>query len=237
MSQITQVSTRLWQIEIGIVNVYLIKTNDGLVLVDAAWPNKADEILAGVRQTGHDPAYIRHLLLTHGHVDHAGSAAEIIRRTGAKVCVHAADLDFTTKGEAGYDGITVTPGLIPSLVFRLVIKRGGTKYESFPVDKTIEDGEILSFANDIEVIHTPGHCAGHVSFLLPQDGVLIAGDICSNVMGLSYATINEDRALARASILKVADFPFEQAVFGHGNPLKKRANQLLKERFAATKLK
>jgi hypothetical protein len=56
-------------------------------------------------------------------------------------------------------------------------------------------------------------------------------------MGLSYSTINEDRALARESILKVADFSFDQAVFGHGNPLKKRANQLLKERFKSTKLK
>jgi hypothetical protein len=56
-------------------------------------------------------------------------------------------------------------------------------------------------------------------------------------MGLSYATINEDRALARESILKVTDFAFEQAVFGHGKPLKKRANQLLKERFIDTKLK
>ncbi len=49
MSKIIQVSTHLWRIEIGIVNVYLIKTNDGLVLVDAAWPNKADAILDGVR--------------------------------------------------------------------------------------------------------------------------------------------------------------------------------------------
>jgi glyoxylase-like metal-dependent hydrolase (beta-lactamase superfamily II) len=66
-----------------------------LVLVDAAWPNKADAILEGVRQTGHDPADIKHLLLTHGHVDHAGSAAEISRRIGAKVYVHAADLALT----------------------------------------------------------------------------------------------------------------------------------------------
>jgi glyoxylase-like metal-dependent hydrolase (beta-lactamase superfamily II) len=220
MSKITQVSSRLWRIEIGIVNVYLIRTDDGLVLVDAAWPNKTDEIFEGVRQTGHDSADIKHLLLTHGHVDHAGSAAEIIRRTGAKAYVHAADLALTAKGEAGYDGITVTPGIISKLVFRLVIKPGGTKYESFTVDKTMEDGEILPFANDIKVIHTPGHCAGHVSFLLPQDGILVAGDICSNVMGLSYSTINEDRALALESILKVTDFSFDQAVFGHGNPLK-----------------
>ncbi len=237
MSKIIQVSTRLWRIEIGIVNVYLIKTNDGLVLVDAAWPNKADAILEGVKQTGHDPADIKHLLLTHGHVDHAGSAAEISKRTGAKVYVHAADIELTSKGEAGYDGITVTPGIIPSLVYRYVIKPGGTKYDSFHIDKTIADGDILPFANDIKVIHTPGHCAGHVSFLMPQDGILIGGDICANVMGLSYSTINEDRAIARESILKVADFTFDQAVFGHGNPLKKRANQVLKERFTDTKLK
>jgi glyoxylase-like metal-dependent hydrolase (beta-lactamase superfamily II) len=237
MSKLIQVSTHIWRIEIGIVNVYLIKTNDGLVLVDTAWPNKAEAIFEGVRKTGHDPLDIKHLILTHGHVDHAGSAAEICRRTGAKVYVHAADLALTAKGEAGYDGITVTPGIIPRLVYRFVIEPGGTKYESFTIDKTINDGEILQFANDIEVIHTPGHCAGHVTFKLPQDGVLIAGDICSNVMGLSYSTINEDRTLARESILKVADFPFEQAVFGHGNPLKKRANQLLKERFIDTKLK
>jgi glyoxylase-like metal-dependent hydrolase (beta-lactamase superfamily II) len=237
MSKIIQVSTGLWLIEIGIVNVYLIQTNDGLVLVDAAWPNKADAILEGVRRTGNNPADIKHVLLTHGHVDHAGSTAEIIKRTGAKVYIHAADLPLTTKGEAGYDGITITPGIIPRLVYRFVIKPGGTKYDSFAVEKTIADGEILPFANDVKVIHTPGHCAGHVSFLLPQDGILIAGDICSNVMGLSYSTINEDRALARESILKVANHTFDQAVFGHGNPLKKRASQLLMERFRDKNLK
>jgi glyoxylase-like metal-dependent hydrolase (beta-lactamase superfamily II) len=184
----------------------------------------------------HDPAEIRHVLLTHGHVDHAGSAAEISRRTGAKVYVHAADLPLTAKGEAGYDGITVTPGIIPKLVYRFVIQPGGSTYESFPIEKTIGDGEILPFANDIQVIHTPGHSAGHVSFLLPGEGILIAGDICANVMGLSYSTINEDRALARESILKAAEFPFDQAVFGHGNPLKKRADQLLNQRFTDAKL-
>jgi glyoxylase-like metal-dependent hydrolase (beta-lactamase superfamily II) len=87
-------------------------------------------------------------------------------------------------------------------------------------------------APDVEVIHSPGHCAGHVALLLRHEGVLIAGDICSNVMGLGYSILNEDRALARKSILRVADYPFEQSVFGHGNPLKKRANISLKERFS-----
>ena len=68
--------------------------------------------------------------------------------------------------------------------------------------------------------HTRHHCAGHIALLLRQEGILIAGDICSNIMGLSYSVLNEDRALARESILRVATHPFE------------RANQSLKERFS-----
>jgi glyoxylase-like metal-dependent hydrolase (beta-lactamase superfamily II) len=214
----------------GMVNVYLLETDDGALLVDAGWPNRTEAIFNAVQESGHNPADIRHLVLTHGHIDHAGSAAEVRRRTGARTYAHAADLELINKGEAERPGTSVTPGIIPAIAYLLFIKPGGTKYESFAVDQTLKDGETLAMANDIEVIHSPGHCAGHIALLLRQEGILIAGDICSNIMGLSV--LNEDRALARKSILRVAAYPFERAVFGHGKLLDKRANQLLKERFS-----
>ena len=60
---------------------------------------------------------------------------------------------------------------------------GGTTYKPFSVDQILEDGGRLPMAPDVEVIHSPGHCAGHLALLLRHEGVLIAGDICSNVMG------------------------------------------------------
>lgn len=231
MANILQITPRLWLLKMGMVNAYLIKVNDGLVLVDSGWPNKADAIFERVSQTRHNPKDIRHIVLTHGHIDHAGSAAEVKRRTGARVYAHAADLSLMNKGEAEHPGTKVSPGIVPALLNLIFIKPGGTKYESFSVDQTIKNGEMLPMANDIEVIHSPGHCAGHVALLMRKDGVLIAGDICSNVMGLDYSILNEDRALARQSILHITTYPFEQAVFGHGNPIKNRANQLLKENF------
>ncbi len=60
-----------------------------------------------------------------------------------------------------------------------------------------------------------------MALLLRQDGVLVAGDICSNIMGLSYCVLNEDISLARQTILRVANYPFERAVLGHGKPLDK----------------
>jgi len=216
----------------GMVNAYLLETDDGLLLVDAGWPNKTEVVFKAVRESGRDAADIRHLVLTHGHIDHAGSAAEVRRRTGARTYAHAADLELITKGKAERPGTTVTPGIIPAIAYRIFIKPGGTTYEPCAVDQTLQDGETLPMANDMEVIHSPGHCAGHIALLLRQEGILIAGDICSNIMGLSYSVLNEDRALARRSILRVAAYSFERAVFGHGQLLEKRANQLLKERFS-----
>lgn len=218
----------------GMVNAYLLETGDGLLLVDAGWPNKTETIFKAVQECGHNPAHIRHLVLTHGHIDHAGSAAEVRRRTGARTYAHAADLELITKGEAVRPGTAVTPGIIPAIAYRVFIKPGGTTYESLAVDQTLEDGETLPMANHVEVIHSPGHCAGRIALLLRPEGIVIAGDICSNIMGLNYSVLNEDRALARKSILRVAEYPFERAVFGHGKPLDEQANQLLKEKFSPT---
>jgi len=220
----------------GMVNAYLLETDDGLLLVDAGWPNKTEVIFKTVHESGHNTADIRHLLLTLGHIAHAGSAAEVRRRTGARTYAHAADLELINKGEAERPGTAVTPGIIPAFAYLFFVKPGGTTYESLAVDQTLKDGETLPMANGIEVIHSPGHCAGHIALLLRKEGILIAGDICSNIMGLGYSVLNEDRALARKSILRVAAYPFERAVFGHGKLLDKRANQLLKERFSDSKL-
>jgi glyoxylase-like metal-dependent hydrolase (beta-lactamase superfamily II) len=237
MSSVLQITPRLWQLKMGMVNSFLLETDDGLLMIDAGWPNKTETIFAAVRESGHNPADIRHLVLTHGHIEHAGSAAEVRRRTGARTYAHAIDLELINKGEAERPGTSVTPGFIPAIAYLLFIEYGGTTYESFPVDQVLKDGEALPMAADIEVVHSPGHCAGHVALLLRQDGVLVAGDICSNIMGLSYCVLNEDISLARRTILRVANYPFERAVFGHGKPLDKRANQQLKERFSDTKLR
>lgn len=232
MATTLQLTPRLWQLKLGVVNSFLLKTEDGLLIIDTGYPNSADKLFAAVRETGHDPANIRHLLLTHCHIDHAGSAAEVCRRTGARTYAHRIDADLISRGEAERHGTTVTPGLIPALIYRFFIKNEGTHYEPLPIDQPLEHGEMLPLAGGVEIIHTPGHSAGHIALLLKQEGVLVAADLCAHVMGLSYSTVNEDIGLARQSILRAADYPFEQAVFGHGNPLRKQANSQLRDKFS-----
>lgn len=232
MATTLQVTPRLWQLKLGVVNSFLLKTEDGLLIIDTGYPGSADQLFAAVRETGHDPADIRHLLLTHCHIDHVGSAAEVLRRTGARTYAHPIDAALITQGQTARAATTVSPGLIPALVYRFFIKNKGTHCEPLPIDELLHHGDMMPLAGGIEIIHCPGHSAGHIALLLREDDVLVAADVCSHVLGLDYSTVNEDITLARQSLLRVADYGFEQAVFGHGNPLVKQASHQLRAKFS-----
>lgn len=232
MTKAIQITPRLFHLQMGKINSYIIKINDGLILIDAGWPNQADDIFSAIKMAGLTPLDIKHIVLTHGHGDHAGSAAEVQKRTGAKVYAHQGDLDLIQAGQAEHHGTKISSGIIPHILHRIFIKPFGVVYEPFNVDHFLNDGDRLPMAEDIEVYHTPGHSAGHLCFLMREDGVLIAGDICSNAMGLGYSIIYEDKELTRKSILKAAKLSFDIAVFGHGPALIGQANKKIEKKFS-----
>jgi hydroxyacylglutathione hydrolase len=101
------------------------------------------------------------ILLTHGHVDHVGAAAELQRLTGAPVRLHGAD--------------RFVYGLLPLQAAML----GCPAPAPAEVDASLVDGAILALgAFEIRVLHTPGHSPGSVGFLLEQGPEirLFAGD-------------------------------------------------------------
>lgn len=61
--------------------------------MDTGNPGRPDRILARLAECGVAPGDMRLILLTHGHVDHFGSAAELCERTGAPVAIHALDAE------------------------------------------------------------------------------------------------------------------------------------------------
>ncbi len=70
-----------------------------------------------MRESGHNPADIRHLVLTHGHIDHAGSAAEVRRCTGVRTYAHAIDLELINKGKVSAPALTLRlDSFLPSLI-------------------------------------------------------------------------------------------------------------------------
>jgi glyoxylase-like metal-dependent hydrolase (beta-lactamase superfamily II) len=225
-----QITNHLYQLSLGAVNAFVLEDN-GLTLIDTGLPGSTDQLFAALRQAGKDPADLKRIILTHLHADHSGNAAEIQRRTNARVYAHHADASLLEQGVSGRP-LTLTPGLVNKLIYKLVIKGPTTTVAPVTVDEQLRDGDVLPLLGGVQVVHTPGHSAGHLALLLPSEGVLIAADLCSHVLGLAYSTLYEDQALGRQSILKAAALSFDTAVFGHGRPLRGQANEQLRARFA-----
>lgn len=201
-------------VPMGQANTILLDTGPDLVLVDAGFPGKAALVLDAIRTLGRSPRDLRHLVSTHGHPDHIGSAAAIVRETGATTYMHAADVSLAETGSP-FRPMTAPPSLLLKVMHRLVWHPEG-RMEPFRIDRQFADGETWPVAGGLRVIHTPGHCAGHVSLLRQGERLLIAGNVGMNIVGLGDPVGFDDIEEGRRRQRKLAGLRFDAAVFGHG---------------------
>ncbi|KAA3640640.1 MAG: MBL fold metallo-hydrolase [Bacteroidetes bacterium] len=225
-----KISESVYQITLGPVNAFVIDDN-GLTLIDTGYAGSTDRIFKSISKAGKNPEDIKRIILTHLHPDHAGSAAEIKRRLNIPLLAHELDADLIENGTGGRNPKVLSPGLLNWLVFHIFIKRAPMKTEPAQVDQRLTDNDVLDIAGGLQVVHTPGHSKGHIALLLQEEGLLIAGDICANFIGLELSTIYEDMAVAKASLSKVADLDFDKAVFGHGIMIRSHASKKFKKAF------
>jgi metallo-beta-lactamase class B len=138
----------LWYVGPKMVGAWVLKTGDGLVLIDAMWNEKdAREVIEpGMRALGLNPADIKHVLITHGHVDHYGGARHFQAAYGARIWSTAADW-----GTIVADPHPLAKGVAPPAR-----------------DQVAEDGGTLMFGGEaIRFVVTPGHTPGTLSLVIP----------------------------------------------------------------------
>ena len=138
-------------------NCYLLRApgSDRALIVDPG--DEAERILAAVDGLG---VTIDGILLTHCHFDHIGAVAPVARDTGARVWCPEIEV----------------PVLADIMSF--VPFAGFGPFESYDADETVSGGEQLSLAGlDIDVLFTPGHSPGHVTYSIPAGEALFSGDV------------------------------------------------------------
>ena len=228
-----QVVPGVYRISLGIVNAFLLDSMDSLTLIDTGIPGSADKILAAVRELGKQPDAIRHLLVTHLHADHTGSLAVLKAATGAPAYMHPADAALVREGQASRP-MRPAPGLMPRVMFTMMRLRGApVATEAAAIEHEINDGQTLPIAGGLQVIHAPGHSAGQVVFLWPQQGgVLFVADAAGNIGNrLGPSIVYEDLALGMETLTRLAHLSFEVACFGHGAPIKTGADHLFRQKW------
>jgi glyoxylase-like metal-dependent hydrolase (beta-lactamase superfamily II) len=204
-------------VPMGNANAFLVEGDDGLTLIDAGYPGKEAAAFGAIRGLGRSPDQLKHLIFTHGHPDHIGSAAAIVQETGARTYMHPFDIPMAESG-GPFRPMRAAPGLLRRVLCKLLY-HSEQRLEPVAINQPLTAGEVLPIAGCIEVIHTPGHCAGQVALLWRPGRMLFAGDVRMNIMGLGDPVGFESLEEGRASQRKVASLSFEAAGFGHGGSI------------------
>jgi metallo-beta-lactamase class B len=127
-------------------SVWAITTSQGIILLDAIFDYSVeDEVVGGLTKLGLDPTQIKYVMVSHGHLDHAGGAKFLQEKFGARLLMSAADYDLLDRDN---------PSWKP--------KR----------DMVVTDGQQLTLGDTTVTFHiTPGHTEGTVSTIFPvRDG-------------------------------------------------------------------
>jgi glyoxylase-like metal-dependent hydrolase (beta-lactamase superfamily II) len=138
-------------------NCFLLRPEggEGLLVVDPG--EEADRILAAIAATG---AAAEAILLTHCHFDHIGAVAPVAAATGAPV--YCPELEVAVLAD----------------IMAFVPWEGFGPFESYDADETVGGGETLELAGLlIDVVFTPGHSPGHVTYSVRDEAAIFSGDV------------------------------------------------------------
>lgn len=210
----------VFQLASAASNAYILDGGEGLVLVDTGLRGRADELRREIDHVGRAVARdLASIAITHAHADHAGSLARLVETFHVPVVAGALEAPAIRSG--GVPPPPIPNGLVGRIMTRLARR---VDVDGSRVDLEVTEGDSVPGAPALVAIHTPGHTPGHTSYLWPEEGgVLFAGDVAVNVLGLREAFVHSDRAQARETLARLATLDFEVAVFGHGPPITGRA--------------
>ena len=200
------------------VNSYLLRADDGFVLVDTGKPEKREALEARLRAAGCAPGDLRLIVLTHVDYDHAGNAHYLRSVFDAPIALHAADVPRVETGDWSL-GLKPKPDKFPFLfrTMSLFVRPGA--FETFTPDVLLVDGQSLgSWGLDARVLHLPGHTAGSVG-ILTADGDLFCGDLLDSMHGgPSLEFFIDDMTAARSSLTRLRQLDAKEVHPGHGKP-------------------
>jgi len=155
----------------GVMSVlHLLVEGERAWLLDTGMVGEPILVRRLLRRLGLAPGAIEGILLTHGHLDHAGNLAELKEWTGARIYGHAAEQSHVD-GTYPYQGAARWCGRLESL------GRRAFRYRSALIDEPIGEGDVLPFWGGLRVVHLPGHSDGHCGFYSEKHDLLFSGDL------------------------------------------------------------
>lgn len=239
----TRITADIVQVPLRGASAFLL-LGERVTIIDTGLPGSTPKLLAALRRLGRSVDEVEQVLITHYHLDHLGGLAQMLRHVPARAGIHALEAP-AAQGDVPMPLPVRAPRALERLAQALPWPR------RTPIDTWLHDGDELPVLGGLRVVHTPGHTPGHVSLLLPERGVLIAGDALARRRGLP-ALFGSGRSDARAqswmngdlttpprfltsdwpaalrSIQRIATLEFETLALSHFPPIRENAAPALR---------
>jgi glyoxylase-like metal-dependent hydrolase (beta-lactamase superfamily II) len=184
----------------GVMGVcHLLVDDSGAVLLDTGLVGELWLIQWRLQRLGLKPRDVKAILLTHGHIDHAGNLAWAKAWTGAPVYAHPLE-QAHIDGTYPYAGVNVWCGRLER-AGRAVLRVG----RPTAIDVPFVDGDELPFWGGLRVVHLPGHTLGHCGFYSQRRDLLFSGDLFASYffnVHLPVPILNSAPELIPASLEK-----------------------------------
>jgi glyoxylase-like metal-dependent hydrolase (beta-lactamase superfamily II) len=206
--------------------VTIVFSDQDVLLVDAGGRGSLGLITAGLKALGSSLDRVRLIVLTHYHPDHCGGLGQLVERTGAPVAAHTQEARIISGEESLPNPFHsrllagLTHPILP-LLYDQPVK----------VDFCLDDGDTLPLAEEIRVIHTPGHTQGSICLRVASKKLLIVGDALqyrSRRLGLPAAAVTHNPHQAEESLQRLLSLDFDTICFSHFPSLKHGAREALR---------
>jgi glyoxylase-like metal-dependent hydrolase (beta-lactamase superfamily II) len=199
---------------------YLHQSREGLAVVDPGYTGSFRAVLRFVEEQA--LGRIDWVILTHHHIDHAGTALALCEATDARLAVHEADAPYL-QPRRPKERMTLW-GLadrLPARLARFVVTCAG------PAARLLEDGETVA---GLTVVHGPGHTPGSIGLHSESESALFLGDILNNERGIRTPPWNVNHSHRRAlqAPERLGALSYERAYFGHGPAILAGADQRIR---------
>jgi glyoxylase-like metal-dependent hydrolase (beta-lactamase superfamily II) len=184
------------RVNLDFVSAYVLYRAGEAAVVDTGVGGSEGSIEQTLGEVGLAWGDVGHVIITHEHPDHQGSAQAVLAASSAPWYAGTGDIGSITAPSAG---------------------------------TAVGDGDSVF---DLQIIDTPGHTPGHISVLDPISGILVAGDALNGDNGAVTGPnpqFSSDMDVANSSVVKLAEFDYEIALFGHGEPVLEGASSQVAE--------
>jgi len=197
-------------------NCYLLRGRQGTILIDPGPPRSVSLLTAGAARAGIAPEEIRLVLVTHGHLDHFGSAASAHEWCGAPIAAFHGEPAFTRSLRNALPPGQSLRGELMRRAYLLLAP--ALSYTPLQADVLFDEGSDLSpYGVEAQVIRVPGHAPGSLAILTPE-GDAFVGDLFVNYTVPSRPIYISDRKAWEDSYRRAQALGPRMVYPGHGEP-------------------